>query len=421
VRRSPAAGALAARAEAKQRVETSAGLLIGGVQDPAEKAADDLAAQALRGPEQESDIQRTCAACSGTEEQAESKDGAARRSTAPGPAAPVAGGRAAIPASPAAADAIDSLGPGRALPPSERAFYEPRFGTDFSRVRIHDSVAADRAARAINARAFALGEDIAFSQGEHRPGTAAGDRLMAHELAHVARTDGVIRRAALATADHAGDPSFKKVPAAHKKTVEAALKLIEAQTSARKCRAYFEDKCSAGAADELKKAYDGALVHWLDQEGPTFGSSHTRSVAGDPRSIAYNTTAYEIGRWEIAATLLHEMFHTCILGSIADEERVAETGVEECSFYTPWIVRLSTESAKVGDKVELIGGQLGPQHDADHRLLFGGSDIKPQSWDFSGTSAVVVTFEVPAGATSGDVQVTNHGVKSNKRHLKVTP
>ena len=67
----------------------------------------------------------------------------------------------------------------------ERAFFETRMGTDLSAVRIHDGNHADRASRAIGARAFTLGRDIAFARGEFRPGTGAGRRLIAHELAHV--------------------------------------------------------------------------------------------------------------------------------------------------------------------------------------------------------------------------------------------
>jgi hypothetical protein len=64
------------------------------------------------------------------------------------------------------------------------------FGRDFSNVRIHtDAEAADAAAR-LSARAFTIGDDIAFATGEYRPGTIVGDALLAHELAHVVQQDG---------------------------------------------------------------------------------------------------------------------------------------------------------------------------------------------------------------------------------------
>lgn len=75
-------------------------------------------------------------------------------------------------------------GGGKAMPASERAFFEPRFGRAFDTVRIHDGPAAAAAANAVNARAFTLGNDIAFARGEYAPGTVAGRRLIAHELTH---------------------------------------------------------------------------------------------------------------------------------------------------------------------------------------------------------------------------------------------
>ena len=70
------------------------------------------------------------------------------------------------------------------LPASERAFFEPRFGRDLSGIRIHTGSRADTASRAINARAFSLGNDIAFASGQYQPGTHSGRTLMAHEITH---------------------------------------------------------------------------------------------------------------------------------------------------------------------------------------------------------------------------------------------
>lgn len=423
LRRSPAPGTLSARGAAKQRMDAGSSLLIGGVHDPAEKAADTLADQAMRTPVESPTVHRMCAEC----EEESQGDGQAQRQAAPTPA-PVAAGAAPAPASPSAAAAVHSMGPGRPLPEAERARFEPRFGADLSHVRLHDDAPADRAARGIDARAFTLGNDVAFARGEHQPGTDRGDRLMAHELAHFVTEGGAkpvgrraVRRATLATSDLASDNTFKKVPDDHKARVNAALKLVEKQSKAKKCKSYFEDKCSGGAADELKQALDNSTVYWLDQKGDMFGLSQTRNKAGDSRVIAYNTTAYNISRWEVAATLLHEMFHTCILGSIADEEKVAETSVETCEFYSPWILKSSVKSASVGDTVKVTGYQFGPKHDAQHRLTLGGTEVTPDSWVLTGSSWVEVVFKVPAGATSGDVVVTNHGIPSNKIHLEVTP
>ncbi|MES2922828.1 MAG: DUF4157 domain-containing protein [Verrucomicrobiota bacterium] len=76
-------------------------------------------------------------------------------------------------------------GSGRPLEPVHRAFFESRFGHDFSAVRIHgDAPAADLANR-IHALAFTRGRDIYFSNDRYAPGSAAGRHLLAHELTHV--------------------------------------------------------------------------------------------------------------------------------------------------------------------------------------------------------------------------------------------
>ncbi len=75
--------------------------------------------------------------------------------------------------------------PGEPLDAQARAFFEPRFGHDFSQVRVHRDAKAVQSARAINARAYSAGRDIVFGENQYSPATAAGRRLLAHELTHV--------------------------------------------------------------------------------------------------------------------------------------------------------------------------------------------------------------------------------------------
>jgi hypothetical protein len=76
-------------------------------------------------------------------------------------------------------------GSGQPLPPSTRAFFEPRFGWDLGDVRVHTDGDAAAAARSLRAQAFTRGRDIVFGAGEYAPNTTAGRSLLAHELAHV--------------------------------------------------------------------------------------------------------------------------------------------------------------------------------------------------------------------------------------------
>ncbi len=73
---------------------------------------------------------------------------------------------------------------GQPLDRATRAFMEPRFGHDFSRVRVHTDAHAAESARAVNALAYTVGRDVVFGGGHYQPETIAGRRLLAHELTH---------------------------------------------------------------------------------------------------------------------------------------------------------------------------------------------------------------------------------------------
>jgi len=94
---------------------------------------------------------------------------------------------------------VDSLvtptlrGGGQPLSADTRRFMEPRFGHDFSRVRVHADEAASRSAQAVQANAYTVGSDVVFGAGQYAPGTRDGDRLLAHELAHVVQQTGPSR------------------------------------------------------------------------------------------------------------------------------------------------------------------------------------------------------------------------------------
>ena len=92
------------------------------------------------------------------------------------------GDRATV-APPVAFDGLRS--PGQPLDAVTRAYFEPRFNRDFGKVCVHTDGRAAEAASAVQARAFTLGHDIVFGQGQYAPSTSRGARLLAHELTHV--------------------------------------------------------------------------------------------------------------------------------------------------------------------------------------------------------------------------------------------
>ena len=76
-------------------------------------------------------------------------------------------------------------GSGQALDGATRNFMESRFGWDLGRVRVHADSTSAMAARSLGATAYTVGRDIVFDTGQYTPGTASGQRLLAHELTHV--------------------------------------------------------------------------------------------------------------------------------------------------------------------------------------------------------------------------------------------
>ena len=79
--------------------------------------------------------------------------------------------------------------PGQLLDEATRAFMEPRFGHDFSKVRVHTDDRAAESARAVNALAYTVGRDIVFGAGRYAPASTEGTGLLAHELAHTAQQE----------------------------------------------------------------------------------------------------------------------------------------------------------------------------------------------------------------------------------------
>ena len=86
--------------------------------------------------------------------------------------------------------AIDSTrGGGTSLDPGVADRMSGSLG-DLSDVRVHADETADTLNRSVSARAFATGSDVYFGAGEYKPGSPEGDKLIAHELAHVVQQRG---------------------------------------------------------------------------------------------------------------------------------------------------------------------------------------------------------------------------------------
>lgn len=80
--------------------------------------------------------------------------------------------------------------PGHPLDSGTRAFFEPRFGHDFSEVRVHTDAKAAQSAHAVSALAYTVGRDVVFGGGRYAPDTRGGRSLIGHELTHVVQQRG---------------------------------------------------------------------------------------------------------------------------------------------------------------------------------------------------------------------------------------
>jgi hypothetical protein len=85
-------------------------------------------------------------------------------------------------------------GGGQPLPESVHAYFEPRFGYDFTGVRVHTDAKAAESAQAVNAMAYTVGSDVVFGAQQYAPGTYAGNHLLAHELTHTVQQGSNVPR-----------------------------------------------------------------------------------------------------------------------------------------------------------------------------------------------------------------------------------
>lgn len=163
--------------------------------DPHELEADRVADKVMRMPQHQ--VQRKCDACETAGSSCPTcADDVLVQRKAEGAEGPMT----------APDSTAGQLGAGHPLEPGTRAFFEPRFGQDLSDVRIHtDGVAAD-AAMKLDAQAFAIGQHIAFAQGQYAPDSTHGRRLIAHELTHVLQSDAPMLHRSAAPANQAEAP-----------------------------------------------------------------------------------------------------------------------------------------------------------------------------------------------------------------------
>ncbi len=197
-----------------------------------------------------------------------------------------AGGSAISPGLEAYVDALQSGG--TPLPETVRSFFEPRFGHDFSRVRIHADRRADEAARAVNARAFTSGRDIVFAAGQYAPDAQAGQRLLAHELTHVVQQRATQRSdpAHSAPISPAPRPTIARWTITGN-TATADKKGYLLGNLAKQVTGQFRDwPCIWPTNMQSPKAWDDDYERYI-QLGDTFDISNLKATTGTSQTFTF--------------------------------------------------------------------------------------------------------------------------------------
>jgi outer membrane protein OmpA-like peptidoglycan-associated protein len=156
-------------------------LSIGPANDPLEREADEMSEKVMRmkGPSTDQktffkpapdSVPRKCAHCEEEDKKLQRKEGNGEPITAGSSLEHYVG---------------TLSGGGEFLSPEIRSFYEPRFGYDFSNVKVHTNDGAAKSAQSINALAYTWQNNIIFNQGQYSPQTESGKKLLGHELTHV--------------------------------------------------------------------------------------------------------------------------------------------------------------------------------------------------------------------------------------------
>lgn len=163
----------------------------------------------------------------------------------------------------AAAVAAASSSSGQPLPAAIQRKFEGSLGADLSQVRVHSGSASAAAAESLSARAYTIGNDIHFNQGQYDPSSPTGEQLLAHEVAHTVQQAGVARRVQLklevsapgdaheAEADRAAEAMIAGKSAAVSPASGTARQLIQ-RDDKDKSKGKGEEKTGGGEEDSQK-------------------------------------------------------------------------------------------------------------------------------------------------------------------------
>ncbi|MBZ5522158.1 MAG: DUF4157 domain-containing protein [Acidobacteriia bacterium] len=215
--------------------------------------------------------------------------------------------------------------PGRPLDGTMRSFMEPRFGHDFSGVRIHTDPRAAESARSVNALAYTVGRNIVFASGQYSPGSPAGQRLLAHELTHVVQQQQWGGPGTLAASSSSPVIAAENSPAEHEADA-LAHRVMAGQSVAGRKLAAPAGRMHRSMTNRARIAANYRLIlseltmerhGWIctPRGGPGCGPniSGTSSPAQTLVNLCIETSAPFV---RSEKTVLHEVVHCTGIGSL---------------------------------------------------------------------------------------------------------
>jgi hypothetical protein len=140
---------------------------------------------------------------------------------------------------------------------------EPRFGYDFSSVRIHTDADAASHASAINARAYTHGTHVAFATGQYAPKSDAGRHLIAHELAHVVQQSGAASTTQRNAIVPEGHETEREAEAAARRVISGGTYSVRQRIGGAQLQRHKDDLVaySGGQSGTLSVVAAGKLIY----------------------------------------------------------------------------------------------------------------------------------------------------------------
>jgi hypothetical protein len=182
---------------------------------------------------------------------------------------------------------------GQPLQESTRSLMEPRFGHDFSGVRVHTDARAAESADAVNAHAYTVGQDVVFAPGKYQPSTESGNALIAHELSHVLQQESVSGQPAKAISDPADSSEREADAVAGGVLRNEPVAVNQAPSAAMQTLNVEEGLAVAGGV-----AAGAAVLGGIGLGIAALAGAFDKSIFTDDELKAYLTTLAKTGKIE---------------------------------------------------------------------------------------------------------------------------